>query len=153
MTTVGGRPYAGTGLSLAELHQMPRETRQATLAGSIDVLRELLKEKRLQLLEAEGMLRDELLERGATVAVAGDWQVKLQEKRGYDYDLEGLTRLQSFLAPEDYERAVVEVRTVKVNKTQLNALAKRGGDIARIIGEATTPVHEGYTLEVEKRKR
>jgi hypothetical protein len=96
------------------------------------------------------MLRDAMLERGATIADAGSWTVKLSPKRSYEYDIEGLSQLQAFVEPEQYEAAVVEVHTTKVNKTKLNALAKRGGEIATIIADSVTEVIGGYDLEVSR---
>jgi hypothetical protein len=154
VTAIANRTYGGTGLTLEQLREMPREARHAILAGTIDVLRGELKEKEQQLAESEGMLRDEMRERGATVAAAGQWEVRLKPSKKYEYDVEGLSKLQAFIDPEDYDRAVQPIpATLKVNKAELNKLAKRGTDIAEIIEAATTTVPGPYTVEVEKRKR
>ena len=147
--TVMARPYGGTGLALEELDAMPRRDREAILAGTIALLREQLTELRQQLMESEDMLRQAMLERGATVADAGAWTVKLTVKRSYVYDEEALSRLAAFVDPEQYEQAVRTVVTTKVNKNVLNQLAKRGGEIAQIIDSATTDVVDGYTLDVK----
>lgn len=148
--TLLAKSFGGTGLSLGELDEMPRRDREAILAGTILTLREQLTDLRHQLAESEGMLRDAMLSRNATIADAGAWTVKLSPRRAYTYDLEALSQLQAFLEPEQYERAVVEVHTVKPNKTQLNQLAKRGGEIAAIITAAVTESVAGYDLEVTR---
>jgi hypothetical protein len=150
MTQVGTRPYGGTGLSLEDLDAMPRHDREAILAGTIHHLREQLGELRTQLAESEGMLRQAMLERGATVADAGTWTVKLATKRSYVYDEETLAGLQAFVDPDVYDEAVRRVVTLKVSKLKLNQLVKRGGEIAAIIDAATTEVVDGYTLEVTR---
>ena len=61
-----------------------------------------------------------------------------------------MSQLQAYLEPEQYERAVHEVTTLKINKTQLNQLAKRGGEIATIITNAVTESIAGYDLEVSR---
>lgn len=148
--TLMARPYGGTGLALEELDAMPRRDREAILAGTILMLREQLADVRQQLLESEGMLRQGMLERGATVADAGTWTVKLTTRRSYVYDEEALSRLQAFVDPEQYEQAVHTIVTTKVNKNVLNQLAKRGGEIAQIIDTATTDMVDGYVLEVKR---
>jgi hypothetical protein len=148
--TLMTRPYGGTGLALEELDAMPRREREAILAGTISMLREQLAAVRQQLLESEGMLRQAMLERGATVADAGAWIVKLSVKRSYLYNEEALSRLQAFIEPEQYEEAVRTIVTTKVSKTALNQLVKRGGEIAAIIEAATTDVVDGYTLDVKR---
>ena len=150
MTTLMTRAYGGTGLSLEDLDALPRHEREAIVAGTISMLRGQLAELRTQLLESEGMLRQAMLERGATVADAGAWTVKLTTKRSYVYDEEVLAGLQAFVDPDVYDEAVRKVVTLKVSKLKLNQLVKRGGDIATIIAAATTEVVDGYTLEVSR---
>jgi hypothetical protein len=142
------RTYGGTGLSLEDLDALPRHEREAILAGTISMLRGQLAELRTQLLESEGMLRQAMLERGATVADAGAWTVTLATRHAYVYDEETLAGLQAFVDPEVYDETVRTHRTVEVSKLKLNQLVKRGGDIARIIEAATTDVVDGYTLKV-----
>ena len=67
-TTLLPKSYGGTGLTLGELDEMPRRDREAILAGTILTLRERLSDLRHQLAESESMLRDAMLERGATIA-------------------------------------------------------------------------------------
>jgi hypothetical protein len=148
--TTPNRPYGGTGLTLEDLDAMPRASREAVLAATIVQLRDQLAELRTQLSESEGMLRQAMLERGATVADAGAWTVKLAVKRSYVYDEETLAGLQAFVDPDVYDEAVRRVITLKVSKLKLNQLVKRGGDIATIIAAATTEVVDGYTLEVTR---
>lgn len=147
--TIMARPYGGTGLALEDLEALPRRDREAILAGSILQVREQIAELRQQLAESESLLRDAMLGRGASVADAGRWTVKLTTKRSYVYDEEALSRLQAFLEPEQYEEAVRTIVSTKVNKTVLNQLCKRGGEVAQIIAAATTDVVDGYTLEVK----
>lgn len=147
--TLVARPYGGTGLPLEDLDALPRRDREAILAGTIVQLREQLAELRTQLSESEGMLRQAMLERGATVADAGAWTVKLATRRSYVYDEELLTGLQAFVDPDVYDTAVRSVTTLKVDKRVLNQLLKRGGDIAAIIDAATTEVVDSYALEVK----
>jgi hypothetical protein len=150
MTTLMARAYGGTGLSLEDLDALPRHERESIVAGTISMLRGQLAELRTQLLESEGMLRQAMLERGATVADAGAWTVKLTTRRSYAYDEEMISALQAFVDPDVYDDAVRRIVTTKINKTKLNALAKRGGEIAAIIEAATTDVVDGYTLEVSR---
>jgi hypothetical protein len=150
MTTLTARTYGGTGLPLEDLDNLPRRDREAIVAGTIVLLREQLAELRTQLLESEGLLRQAMLERGATVADAGAWTVKLTTRRTYVYDEETLAGLQAYVEPEVYDDAVRRIVTTKVNKTKLNTLAKRGGEIAAIIDAATTDMIDGYTLEVSR---
>lgn len=147
---MGTRTYGGTGLSLEDLDALPRHEREAIVAGTISMLRGQIAELRTQLLESEGMLRQAMLERGATVADAGAWTVTLATRHAYVYDEETLAGLQAFIEPEVYDETVRAHRTVEVSKLKLNQLVKRGGDIARIIEAATTDVVEGYTLKVAR---
>jgi hypothetical protein len=147
---MGTRTYGGTGLSLEDLDALPRHEREAILAGTISMLRGQLAELRTQLLESEGMLRQAMLERGATVADAGAWTVTLATRHAYVYDEETLAGLQAYVDPEVYDETVRTHRTVEVSKLKLNQLVKRGGDIARIIEAATTDVVDGYTLKVSR---
>jgi hypothetical protein len=147
---MGTRTYGGTGLSLEDLDALPRHEREAILAGTISMLRGQLAELRTQLLESEGLLRQAMLERGATVADAGAWTVTLATRHSFVYDEETLAGLQAFIDPEVYDETVRTHRTVEVSKLKLNQLVKRGGDIARIIEAATTDVVEGYTLKVAR---
>jgi hypothetical protein len=147
---MGTRTYGGTGLSLEDLDALPRHEREAIVAGTIALLREQIAELRTQLGESEGLLRQAMLERGATVADAGAWTVTLATRHAYVYDEETLAGLQAFIDPDVYDQTVHTVRTVEVSKLKLNQLVKRGGDIARIIEAATTDVVDGYTLKVAR---
>lgn len=155
MTTTQAAPwsYGGTGLTLGDLDALPRHEREAILAGTVAMLRDLFNDTKQKLLECESLLRDEMLKRGATVVDAGEWEVKLTARRRYDYDEEALSRLQAFVEPEQYDSAVKRIVSVKVDKRVLNQLRKRGGDVARIIDAATVEEIAGYDMEIGKRKR
>jgi len=150
MTAVFMKPYGGTGLTLGELDALPKRDRHAILAATIVTLREQKQVLADQLLEAEGLLRGEMLNEQATIADAGEWTVKLTTRTKWEYDLEVLTELQAFVTPEQYDEAVREVREVKVNKTKLNMLAKRGGQIAAIISRACVEAPAGFVLDIKR---
>lgn len=144
--------YGGTGRSFAQLEAMPRHLREALLAETIYQLRDSISVLKGYLDEAEAALREAMLARNASLLDTGEHEVKIKPKRRYEYDHEGLSQLQAFVPAERYERAVAVVETVKVNKLELNKLAKMGADIAAIIDQSTYEQITGFDLEISKKK-
>lgn len=147
--------YGGTGHSLEELEHMPYVQGDAVLARTIADLEARMATVQQQLDECRSLLRERLMARGATEADCGEFEAKLQVVRSYEYDFEGLTRLGAYIDADDFERAVRWVTPepqLRIDKRELNKLAKRGGAVAEIIAAATREVSGPGRLLVTMRR-
>jgi hypothetical protein len=133
--------HGGTGFSLAELEGLPSYECDAILAATIARNTERQRTTQQELQEAESLLRERMQRRGATLADCGEYEAKLEQSYSYGYDGEKLAELQAHLDVDTYERAVQWVQPapyLKVDKRELNKLAKLGGPVKEIIDAAVT---------------
>lgn len=133
--------YAGTGYTLAEIEAFPMVQADALLAMIVARSRARIAAAQDDLRSAESLLIERMAERGATIADGGPVEIRLEMTRSYDYDHERLANLQQWLSVDDYEKAVRWEQPpafLKVDKRALNALEKRGGEIAATIRGAVT---------------
>ena len=104
---------------------------------------------------ARGELLARLLERGASVFDGKDWagRVKPGTIQHSVADPERLrTRLADFLQAKELQAAFVWPEPqLRCNHAILNQLAKRGGDISRILDEERTSIRGDSTLELERK--
>jgi hypothetical protein len=104
---------------------------------------------------ARGELLARLLERGATVFDGKDWQGKVRpgQIRHTVADAERLfLRLSEFLQVRELALAFFRPEPqLTVNHAALNQLAKRGGDIQRILDEERVSVRGDFTLDLERK--
>lgn len=104
---------------------------------------------------ARGELLARLLERGATVFDGKEWQGKVKPGQITHRveDPERLrTRLADFLQAKELQAAFVWPEPqLRCNHAILNQLAKRGGDISRILDEERVSVRGDSTLELERK--
>ena len=104
---------------------------------------------------ARGELLARLLERGATVFDGAIWQGKVKPGQIVHRveDPERLMgRLGEFLQNKELEAAFVWPEPqLRCNHAALNQLAKRGGDIGRIIEDERVSVRGDSTLELERK--
>ena len=101
---------------------------------------------------AEFEILRKLQEDNATVYASEQWEAKVSPgAKSYTYNMDILRQLSPLLRPEDklpvYEETVVN--TV-VDKRALNLYEKRGGEIARIISEATTTFEGQPRLAIKR---
>ena len=105
-------------------------------------LREEGRRQAAQFQELAGRAEAEILrrmqEQGATVYKSARAEARMVPG-GYDYIMETLAELIPLILPGEYQDVVEAVVTHKVNKTKLNQLVWRGGEIADIIKRATKP--------------
>ncbi len=109
--------------------------------------------------EAEFLLEKRMRDRGATVLDTEDWDGKLESK-GFDYTVDdpGLlrTQLQDHVTDKQLAGVVERVTpepTWVVNHRGLNELAKRGGDIARIIDEGRRKTPKPAKLSLDRKEK
>jgi len=104
---------------------------------------------------ARGELLARLLDRGATVFDGKDWTGKVHPGHITHRveDPERLfQRLSEFLQVRELAVAFVYPEPqLKVDHAALNQLAKRGGDISRILDEERTSIRGDSTLELERK--
>lgn len=155
-TTVDSSNYAGTGHSLSELESMPQSEADDALAASLYAVRRHLKLLGIIEQQAEGLLRQRILEReGANRAETPQWRTKLAPSTAWGYIDETIADLQKHIAADEFDHAVPLIPAVaayrKPNKARLNELAKRGGEVKRIIDAGCIPQSTTYKVEVEKK--
>lgn len=152
MTVTSTPLFGGTIHTLPELQAMSPGESDAKLSASIFNLRQQIDDLRKQLSDAETLMVLNMRERGATIADAGMFEVMLQSKKEYEYDIETLASLQGWIDADEYDRAVKPIpATVRVNKTELNRLAKRGSKIKEIIEAATTEIETRPILVIRRK--
>jgi hypothetical protein len=131
---------------------MPAWESDALILGKLAEVRDVLGTFREFERALVGEIQQRMRERNATVVATDTHEAKLEIRREYNYNTETLASLQAYVPAEEYEQAVQTVpATIKVNKTRLNALAKRGGKVAEVIAAATTEVPSDPRVVVSKR--
>lgn len=119
------------------------------LLAYITELKDTMAAIRTDLAAAESEMVRRLEERQATIYQGEGYQAKIEPQRSYEYDIPRLLELSKLVDKPTFEAAVkVEY---KPNKVQLNKLIKHGGDIRRVIEEATREVPKPPRLAISKK--
>jgi len=101
--------------------------------------------------QAEFEILRRLQEDGATRYDSLQWAGPIEPgKKTYSFTLPVLATLQPLLLPGEWEQLVTERTTQEVNKVMLNKLERRGGEIARIVAEATTTFEGQPRLAIKR---
>lgn len=104
---------------------------------------------RTDLTAAETEMVRRMEARKATIYQGDGFQAKLEPQRSYEYNLDKLLTLRNLVDEETFSQAIkVEY---KPNKVQLNKLIKYGGEIRRVIEEATREVPKPPRLAISKK--
>lgn len=152
-----GNNWGGTGLSFPELQALGPLERARRLVDALQLLESSIAILTEQAREARGELWAYVDEQGASVIDGTTVEaIVLVSGSSYtwEYDVEVLSELGAFVAPDVLEQALIPVpATVKVNKNELNKLAKRGGQIRQIIEAGCIKVESGGGRKFELRPR
>lgn len=92
-----------------------------------------------------------MTEDNATVYASEQWEAKVSPgAKSYTYNMDILRQLYDLLRPGEWHD-LVATRTIEdVDKRFLNLLGKRGGDVARIIFEATATFEGQPKLAIKR---
>lgn len=101
--------------------------------------------------KAEWEILRRMTEDNATVYASEQWEAKVSPgAKSYTYNMDILRQLYDLLRPGEWHD-LVATRTIEdVDKRFLNLLGKRGGDVARIIFEATATFEGQPKLAIKR---
>jgi hypothetical protein len=154
--------YGDTGMSLEQLGKLPAHEADSLLMRKLYEVKQQINALTAAANQLDSMLYERVRSRGPKADRTSDgvYEYRVHETVGkWSFNLETLAELQQHITPDEFDNAVVFVpeqviaATRKPNKTKLNELAKRGGDIERIVDAGCSPESTSIKTEVTRKKK